>query len=251
MGMKKQANQAQVIDYKDFYNEIENLVIVILGDKGGIGKTLLGYNLTFRTLRDEPSCQLIDCDNDQYSSADFAALRKSAGIQPEMPVINIPTKDLEGYLLKSSKNIKINFIEFGKSFGEDEKSRIKALELAIKLGDIVLYPMPASPVDAIATGKWEKKLPEQIMKIPAILIPNKVRNKSRLKMVMDAAPDLKYFKVSKTFLGDRLCYQDSFLDNGKSIFEIRPKSDSEYEAINEFENLYREIINILIKFYGK
>ncbi len=36
-------------------NDIKNLVIAVIGDKGGIGKTLIAYNLIYRILQDEPS----------------------------------------------------------------------------------------------------------------------------------------------------------------------------------------------------
>lgn len=244
-------NDTKEIAIIDVENDIKNLVIAIIGDKGGIGKTLVAYNLIYRILQDEPSSQLIDCDNDQFSSADFAAIRKKAGIEPNLPVVNIPTQDLEKYLLESSKKIRISIIEFGKSFGEDEESRKKALELAVKLADIVLCPMQASPVDALAFGKFEEKLPPEIANIPALLIPNRVKTKARLKLVLDSTPDLKYFKISKSFLGDRLCYQDHFRHDGRTIFEIKGKSDSEKEAKIESENLYQEIINLLAKSYEK
>lgn len=244
----------QKINLKDFFKKLNNLVIVILGDKGGLGKTLLGYNLTSRIQMEEPSVQLIDCDNDQHSSGDFALIRKDAGVKPDMPVVKINTKNLEPYLLESSKKIKVSLIEFGKSFGESEaekdKNRRNALELAVKLGDIILYPMPASPIDAVATEKWEKELPKEIQNMPAILIPNRVKSKARLKMVLNSAPDIKYFKITDSYLSDRLCFQDSFMKNGRSIFEINPRNKSEREGIAEFESVFQEIINILVEFYG-
>ncbi len=232
---------------QDIQKLIQNLVIVIIGDKGGIGKTLLAYNLIFWLLQYEPECELIDCDNDQFSSADFACLRKEAGIYPNLPIINVPTQELEKYLANSKK--KAHIIEFGKSFGEDDKARRKALEKAVKWGDIILAPLPASPVDALAFGKFEEKLPVEIANKPAILIPNRVKSAKRLRMILNSVPQLQYFKISESFLSDRLCFQDSFLDNGRTIFEIKPKSDSDRDGIKEFNKLVEEIINTAATFY--
>lgn len=221
---------------------MKKIVIAIIGDKGGIGKTLFGYNITYRAYQDEPSCELIDCDNDQYSSSDFAKDRITAGLKP-LPVVNVATKNLRQYLVsEKSKNIKLSFIEFGKAFGEDDAARREALELAVKVSDIVFSIMQASPVDARAFGKFEDNLPSEIKNIPAYLIVNRVKSKKRLKSVLEAAPDLKYFKLTESYLGDRLCYQDSFGDSGKSIFEIEAKDKSIKEAQKEFEQLYKEII---------
>jgi cellulose biosynthesis protein BcsQ len=229
---------------------MENLVIAIIGDKGGIGKTLIGYNLIYRLIQDEPSAQLIDCDTDQYSSAEFAEDRRLAGIKPELPVINISPKNLETYLLTSSKKIKVHIIEFGKSFGEDDKDRQKALELAVKLGDIILCPMQPTRTDAKAFGKFELKLPPLISKKPAILIPNRVKSAARLQSVIDLAPQLRYFKVAESYISDLTCYQDCFDESGLTVFEIKAKSNQEYKAQREFEQLYQEIINISAEFYG-
>ena len=229
---------------------MQNLVIAIIGDKGGIGKTLIGYNLIYRLLQDEPSAQLIDCDTDQFSSGDFAEDRKLSGLKPELPVVNISTKNLESYLLSSSKKIKVHIIEFGKSFGEDDKNRSNALELAVKLGDIILSPMQPTPADAKAFGKFEKKLPIEITKKPAILIPNRVKSAARLQSVLDLAPQLKYFKVAESYISDLTCYQDCFGDCGRTIFEIKPKSEQDRKGQKEFEQLYQEIINLSAEFYG-
>lgn len=223
-------------------NIVGNLVIAVVGNKGGIGKTTLSYNLHYLFIKKEISSVLIDCDNDQYSSADFAEDRKDAGIKPDLRVINLPTEELEKELAKLSKEVQVMIIEFGKSNNDKkEKFRNEALELAIKVADIIIMPLQPTAPDVKTVPKVEAKLPLAARNVPAIIVPNRVKKENQLEVINGILPQLKYFKVSKTFLGDRLCYQDSLGFDGRSVFEIKTKESK--KAQKEFNQLFEELFN--------
>jgi chromosome partitioning protein len=219
---------------------MSNLIIAIVGNKGGIGKTTFGYNFTRRIIEDDPTALLIDCDNDQYSSAEFAKDRAEAKILPALRVVNMSTQSLQKEISTLSKLHTTLIIEFGKSGDVNDKHRNTALELAIAIADIVVMPIQPSPVDAKTILKVEAKLPKAASGIPMFLIPNRVKSKGQLDALLSVAPQLQYFKFSKSYLEDRLCYQDSFGLDGRSIFEL--KTPGAKKAQQEFEQLYQEII---------
>jgi len=218
-----------------------NYIIAIAGDKGGIGKSLIAFLLARRTLDFEPLTCLIDCDDNQFTSKDFADDRIEAGIKPIIPVFNVATKNLEKELIELGKRYKIIFIEFGKA-GKNEEShyRNEAMDLAIKLADLIICPVQPTPVDVRAFAKFSAKLPD--IKVPAIIVPNRVKSANQLQALRDAAPQLKNFKISEAFLEDRLCYQETLGDGGKTIFDIKPSSQSEMRAAKESEQLFMELI---------
>lgn len=219
-----------------------NLVIAIVGNKGGIGKTTLSYNLLYCLNKAGVSAVLIDCDNDQYSSADFAQDRKDSKILPTLEVINLPTEKLQKELPALAKKYQVILIEFGKSNDDArEKFRNAALELAIKVADKIIMPLQPTAPDVKTVPKVEAKLPLAAKNVPALIVPNRVKKESQLDVINGIAPLLKYFKVSKSFLGDRLCYQDSLGFDGRSIFEM--KGAQAKKAQQEFQQLFEEIFN--------
>ena len=220
-------------------SKLKNLVIAIVGNKGGIGKTTTAYNLLYLLTVAEVSVVLIDCDNDQYSSADFANDRRNANIKPELNVVNMPTSDLQKNILELSKKYQVILIEFGKANG-DESDRNFALELAVKLADKIIMPIQPSPMDAKTVAKVEGKLPMAAINVPMILIPNRVKSRGQLQALLDASSSLKYFKFSESYLKDRLCYQDSFGLDGRSVFEMKTVEAKKAQA--EFKQLFEEII---------
>ncbi|NBV06634.1 MAG: hypothetical protein EBS06_05300 [Proteobacteria bacterium] len=219
-----------------------NFVLAVVGNKGGIGKTTVAYNMLYLLIKNGYSAVLIDCDNDQYSSADFAADRKEAGIFPEMPVVNIPTEELEKELKTLSKKYQVIIIEFGKANDDvKEKYRNLALELAIKVADKIIMPLQPTAPDVKTVPKVEAKLPLSSARVPAYIVPNRVKKENQLNVIYGIKDFLTYFKISKTFLGDRMCYQDSLGFDGKSIFELKGKEP--LKAQQEFQQLFEEIFN--------
>lgn len=225
---------------------MKNLVIGVIGNKGGIGKTTFSYNLLYLLTTLEIPSILIDCDNDQYSSADFAHDRKSAGLKPDLNVINMASKDLESNILKLSKEYEVIIIEFGKAVdGKEEDDRSNALKLAIKLSDKIVMPIQPSPVDAKTIAKIESKLSE--IDCPAYIVPNRVKSQGQLDALLSAKDSLRYFKFTENYLKDLLCYQDSFGLDGRSVFELQKlkeysNQNSVMVGINNFKKLFEEIL---------
>lgn len=228
---------------KSFLSSKGNFVLAVVGNKGGIGKTLFSYNLLYFLIKflGIPTV-LIDCDTDQYSSAEFSADRKAANIKPDLPVVNCRTEELEKIILALSKKYRFIIVEFGKANDDkEEKYRVRALELAVKLADKVVMPLQPTPPDVKTVRKVEAKLPLNTIKVPTIIVPNRVKTKSQLENnLLAIAPYFKYFKVSKSFINDRLCYQDAFGLDGRSVFEINGSEPK--KAHLELNQLFKEIL---------
>ena len=221
---------------------MSNLVIAIVGNKGGIGKTTVSYNLLFCLKKAGVSAVLVDCDNDQYSSADFAQDRKEAKIEPALEVINLPTDQLEKELPALAKKYQVIVIEFGKSNDDSrERFRNQAMELAIKVADKIIMPLQPTAPDIKTVPKVEAKLPFAAKNVPAFILPNRVKDESQLELIHSIKDHLKYFKISKSYLGDRLCYQHSLGLDGRSIFEM--KTGGAKKAQEEFQQFFNEVIN--------
>ncbi len=225
---------------------MSNLVIAILGDKGGIGKSTLATNLLRRIMDEEPSAVLIDCDSDQHSSAELMLERKSRNIKPALNVINIPTKRLEKEIKELAKKYKIILIEFGKAMGDlENEERTRAVKLASKLADKIIMPLQPTFFDSKTLPKIEKKLIDlKLNKVPALIVPNRVMSKRHLTGLTESAPYLRYFKISKAYMENRICYPEAN-EFGKTIFDIKPKNESERNGVKESEQIFQEII------YGK
>ncbi|SRR6266403_2583050 len=220
-----------------------NFVVAVIADKGGVGKTTNGLNLLRRVLNDEPSAALIDCDNDQYSSAKIAALRKENGIMPELNVLNMSSKYLEKNILSISKKYKVIIIEFGKAIGDmEEKERTRAIKLAVKVADKIIMPIQPTRLDTDTIDQIEQKLISlKSDNVPALIVPSRVMSKKQLKCLLNAEFSLNYFTISKSYIWNRLCYQEVH-DDGRTIFDIiKPTTKSVKSAIQESEQLYQEI----------
>lgn len=219
-----------------------NLVIAILGDKGGIGKSTLGTNLLRRIMEEESSAILIDCDSDQHSSAALMNQRKDSGIKPDLNVVNISNKFLEKAVKELSKTNKVIIIEFGKAMGDlENEERLLAVKLASRLADKIIMPIQPTFFDSKTIPQIEKKLIElKLNQVPAFIIPNRVMSKKQLTGLTSSAPYLQYFKITKAYMKNRICYSEAN-DMGCTIFDIKPQNKSQREAVEESEQLFQEI----------
>lgn len=233
-------------DLAKFLGQFANYVIAILADKGGVGKSTLGCNLLCWIAKIEPSVVLIDCDSDQHSSAKLASRRIANGIEPSLNIVNIRSSELQQKVSELSKKYKIIIVEFGKAIGDmGEEERTKAVRIAAKIADKIIMPLQPTSFDTETIEAIENKLMSlQAAKIPALIVPNRVMSQRQLSGLVTSEPYLKYFKISKAYMENRLCYQEVH-ESGKTIFDIKPKTNSEKNAFNESTQLFQEII-----FYG-
>lgn len=233
-------------DLRRFLAQFSNFVIAILADKGGVGKSTIGCNLLCWLAKIEPSVVLIDCDSDQHSSAKLAATRIANNIEPKLNIVNIRLSELQQKVSELSKKYKIIIVEFGKAIGDmEEEERTKAVRIAAKIADKIVMPLQPTKFDTETIEAVEKKLINlQAAKIPALIVPNRVMSKRQLSGLITSEPYLKYFKISKSYMENRLCYQEVH-ETGKTIFDIKPKTNSEKNALKESQQLFQEII-----FYG-
>lgn len=210
-----------------------NFVLAVVGQKGGVGKTTLAYNFFVRTLQDDPTAILVDCDNNQYSSFELSLDRMECGVKPNLKVLNMSSDQLKSRIRDLSKSHKTIIIESG---GRIDGEMITAMKLADKL----VMPIKSSAIDIKTIVNVEANLvASNNTDLDCLLVPNMIKSQASLDFLLTHG-QTKFFKFSKSYLKDRSAYITSF-DQGRAIFELKPANKL---ASEEFEQLYKEV------FYG-
>jgi chromosome partitioning protein len=114
---------------------------------------------------------------------------------------------------------------------------------AIRLSDLIIVPMQATPTDLWATRSTMDFAMEEGKQ--AIIFLNRFNPLSKLSNEIISqikhSKDNKYkYPIFKSFLGNRVAFSSCFL-NGLTVTESQPKSQS----AEEIRNLTKEVINIL------
>lgn len=223
-----------------FLKDYKNFVISAVGPKGGVGKTTFAYNLLWFFISNGVKACILDLDNGQNSSLEFATDRKKAGIKPDLPVYAVDTNNLQKELIRLSADYQVLIPEFGK--GEKEEGMKKALILAMKVSNLIVMPLQPTPPDVKSVPVAEKTLLSLKVKVPAYIIPNRVKRESQLNVIYGVRSFLRAFKVTTNFISDKLCYQDSLGFDGRSVFEMTGKDPK--KAQQELQQIFKEILYV-------
>lgn len=207
------------------------MIIAVLNQKGGAGKTTICLNLAHALAKKKYKVLLVDSDP-QGSARDWAAAREEKSpfnlIALDRPVLH---KELPGI----SDGYDFAIIDGAPGVAELSRSAIIA-------ADFVLIPVQPSPLDVWAVHEVIKLLEEaSIYKDihAAFIINRKITNTKIGDDVSEVLGSYNY-PVLKSYLSQRIVFASS-LNSGLTVLETAPKSPASKEILS----LTKELIHLI------
>ena len=207
------------------------MIIGILNQKGGVGKTTLSVSIAHELARRHSADDVLVVDSDpQQSSLSWSEVREG---QLPFTVIGFSKKSLHRDLPPIAKNYKHVIIDGPPRVTELARSCIMA-------SDLVLIPCTPSPYDIWASAETVELLKEASVykeKLKGVFTINrKIANTAIGRDVVDA---LKEFELSvlDSHISQRVIFAEAAA-SGKTVFDIEPDG----KAANEIIALVDEIL---------
>lgn len=196
------------------------MIISLLNQKGGVGKTTLAVHLSTALAQRGARVILVDADP-QGSSLDWSASRQA---DPLFPVIGLPTKNLHREIQAHIPNYDYLII--------DGPPRVNELaRAAIMAADVVLIPVQPSPYDVWAAKEITDLLREAAVfkadQKSAFVINRKIVNTAIGRDVAEALADYPH-PVLSTSISQRVSFAESAAQ-GSTVLELDPKSSAAQE----------------------
>ncbi|WP_221066630.1 ParA family partition ATPase [Methylomagnum ishizawai] len=205
------------------------MIIAVLNQKGGVGKTTLSVNLAAALALSGQRSLLIDADP-QGSALDWQAARKGGSLFPVVGLAKpILHKDVPG-LAAGYDHVVI-----------DGPPRVNELaKSAILAADAILIPVQPSPYDVWAADEIVKLIQEVALYKESLrglfAITRKIGNTAIGRDVAAALKGYPY-PVAATAIGQRVVFAESAA-TGLSVLEAEPKG----MAAKEIRSLLREVL---------
>ena len=208
------------------------MIIAILNQKGGVGKTTLAIHLAMTFALDGAKVLLIDADP-QGSALDWSASRKA---EPLFPVVGMPKPTLHKDLPALARDYDAVVIDGPPRVNELARSAILA-------SDIVIIPVQPSPYDVWAAQEILTLLREattfkEELK-SAFVINRKIVNTAIGRDVSEALSQYAV-PVLPAAISQRVAFAES-AGEGLTVLELETKGAAAAE-IREFANEVRKLV---------
>jgi chromosome partitioning protein len=205
------------------------MIISVLNQKGGVGKTTLSVNLAAAFALSDKRALLIDADP-QGSALDWQSTRQGENL---FPVLGLAKPTIHKDVPDLASNYDYVVI--------DGPPRVNDLaRSAIMASDLVVIPVQPSPYDVWAADEIVKLIQEiSIYKgsLNSLFVINrKVGNTALGREVADALKDYP-FPVAASTVSQRIVFAESAA-SGLSVFELDAKS----LASKEIQALAKELL---------
>ena len=208
------------------------MIIGVLNQKGGVGKTTLSVNLAAQFARNGARVLLIDADP-HGSALDWAAARQ---VDSLFSVIGLPRATIHKEISQVGQGYDVIFIDGPPRVTELARSAIMA-------SDLILIPVQPSPYDIWAADEVVKLIREaRIFKEnikSAFIINRKIVNTA---IGRDAETALAAYEtpIMSSTIGQRVIFAEA-ASQGLAVFEAAQSS----AAAHEIETAANEIKEIL------
>ena len=207
------------------------MIVGVLNQKGGVGKTTLSIGIAAELARQGTRVLLIDADP-QGSSLDWAAAREGDAL---FSIVGLPRATIH----KEIENLKQNYDHVV----IDGPPRVTDLaRSAIMASDIVVIPVQPSPYDIWAADDVVKLIAEAMVYKENLkscfVINRKIVNTAIGRDVADVlgSDDLA---VLNSTIAQRVIFAESAAQ-GKAIFEV----DKDSSAVGEVEAVVNELMSL-------
>jgi chromosome partitioning protein len=210
------------------------MIIGILNQKGGVGKTTLSVNIAHELTRKNPNVKVLVVDSDpQQSALNWSEVREKS---PPFDIIGFAKKSLHRDLPPIAANYEFIVIDGPPRVTELARSCIMA-------SDIIIIPCTPSPYDIWASSETvalinESRIYKEKLK-SVFAINRRIINTAIGRDVAEALEDLKT-PVLKSHVSQRVIFAESAA-SGMTVFDMEPEG----KAAQEITNLVNEILIFL------
>ena len=221
------------------------MVISIVNEKGGSGKTTLAVNLAARLAEDGDNVLLIDADP-QKSTEVFSDMRSQSGLKPLFSNVSRTGVSLGDEIERMNKAFDSIIIDTG---GRDSKEMRKAM---LKSNLVIIPTIPSQYDVPVLESMLEiydesRQVNEKLLAFVLVnrASPNPFLHKDleNLKEFVATIRTEKGFDnvmLLENSLFERQAYKKAVVE-GKSIKEFCAAND---KALQDFENFYQEILQL-------
>lgn len=197
------------------------MIIGVLNQKGGVGKTTIAVNLAATLAKGGSRTLLVDADP-QGSSLAWSSARER---EPLFPVVGMAKPTLHRDLPEVAKDYDHVII--------DGAPRVNDLgRAAILASDLVLIPVQPSPYDVWAAAETVQLIREAQQYKPSLkavfVVNRKIANTAIGRDVTAALAQFEDVPVLTTALRQRVIYAESAAQ-GLSVIEVEPSSEAARE----------------------